>query len=316
MPAHFADQLLQAVEEKSSATCVGIDPVYGRLPADIAEQAGLADPDSAESALDAVLEFCRRIIHLVSPYVPAVKINSAFFERYYGEGVDGYYQLIQEAAAQGLMVIGDCKRADIGHSSGMYARAHLGDAGFSDRVDLVAPDAVTVNPYFGWDGVKPFAEVACDEGRGVFILVQTSNPSAEDIQGLTLEGGMRVGERIGVLVNEWAGDPAYLGDRGYSCLGAVISPRDAESTMKLRALMPHCIFLVPGFGAQGRSADAVSQCFKADGTGALITASRSVIYAYEDETYRERFASDWERCVEQSCKDLVATVGTPRAIPV
>lgn len=316
MPQHFADRLLQAIEEKKSPTCVGIDPDYGRLPADIASQPGLNDASRVDSALDAVLEFCRRIIHIVSPYVPAVKINSAFFERFYGEGVDGYYELVQEAAAQGLVVIGDCKRGDIGHSSAMYARAHLGDSEFSDRGDLVVPDAITVNPYFGWDGLKPFAEIARDEEKGIFILVQTSNPSAEQVQGLTLEGGMRVGERIGVMVNEWAGAPEFMGTRGYSCLGAVVSPRDTESTMKMRALMPNCIFLVPGFGAQGQSAEAVSHCFKADGTGALITASRSVIYAYEETKYLELYASEWEKCVEQACKDLVAAVGTPKAVPV
>ena len=309
MSAHFADRLIERIRQKGVPACVGLDPVYSRLPAAIAEQRDLDDETDVEASLDAVLEFCRRIIGMVAPIVPAVKINSAFFERYYWDGVEGYYDLVQEAAAAGLMVIGDVKRGDIGHSSGSYAKAHLSDPEFATLDDLVAPDAVTVNPYFGIDGIKPFLETARESGdKGLFALVQTSNESAEDVQGLTLEGGMTVGERVGVLVNAWAGDEGLMGSSGYSCLGAVVSPRDEASTTKLRALMPNCIFLVPGFGAQGRTAEQVKPCFKADGTGALVNASRSVIYAYEDMKYLEMYTSEWEKCVEHACRDFVAAL--------
>ena len=309
MSAHFADRLIERIRQKGVPACVGLDPVYSRLPAAIAEQRDLNDETDVEASLDAVLEFCRRIIGMVAPIVPAVKINSAFFERYYWDGVEGYYDLVQEAAAAGLMVIGDVKRGDIGHSSGSYAKAHLSDPEFATLDDLVAPDAVTVNPYFGIDGIKPFLETARESGdKGLFALVQTSNESAEDVQGLTLEGGMTVGERVGVLVNAWAGDEGLMGSSGYSCLGAVVSPRDEASTAKLRALMPNCLFLVPGFGAQGRTAEQVKPCFKADGTGALVNASRSVIYAYEDMKYLEMYTSEWEKCVEHACRDFVAAL--------
>ena len=309
MSAHFADRLIERIRQKGVPACVGLDPVYSRLPAAIAEQRDLNDETDVEASLDAVLEFCRRIIGMVAPIVPAVKINSAFFERYYWDGVEGYYDLVQEAAAAGLMVIGDVKRGDIGHSSGSYAKAHLSDPDFATLDDLVAPDAVTVNPSFGIDGIRPFLETARESGdKGLFALVQTSNESAADVQGLTLEGGMTVGERVGVLVNAWAGDEGLMGSSGYSCLGAVVSPRDPASTTKLRALMPNCIFLVPGFGAQGRTAEQVKPCFKADGTGALVNASRSVIYAYEDMKYLEMYTSEWEKCVEHACRDFVAAL--------
>ena len=308
MSVHFADRLLSAIRQKGSPACVGIDPVYALLPADITAQSGLDDDTNTESSLDAILEFCRTIIRIVASQVPAVKINSAFFERYYAEGVEGYYSLVQEAADAGLVVIGDVKRGDIGHTSGFYARAHLSDPEFVNLAGQVAPDAVTVNAYFGMDGLRPFLDVARNEGRGVFALVQTSNESAVEIQGLTLDDGMKVSERVGLLVNNWAGDDGLVGSSGYSCLGAVVSPRDEASTIKLRALMPNCIFLVPGFGAQGRTAEQVRHCFKADGTGALVTASRSVIYAYDDMKYLEMYTSEWEKCVEHACRDFVAAL--------
>ena len=305
MSAHFADRLLAAIREKGSPACVGIDPVYARLPAEITGQGGMNDQNDVEGCIDAVLEFCRRVVAVVAPMVPAVKINSAFFEGFYWQGVEAYYDLVQEAAAAGLIVIGDVKRGDIGHSSGVYAQAHLGDPSFADLDDLVAPDAVTVNAYLGLDGLRPFLQTAREEDKGVIALVQTSNESAVEVQGLTLEGGMRVSERVGALVNAWAGDEGLIGDSGYSCLGAVVSPRDQDSTIKLRALMPNCIFLVPGFGAQGRTVEQIQPCFKADGTGALVNASRSVIYAYEDSKYLEMYASEWDKCVEAACRDFV-----------
>ena len=308
--AHFADRLIAAIDSKGTPACIGLDPVYSRLPADIAEQRELNDETDVEASLDAVLEFCRRVVHIVAPLVPAVKINSAFFERYYWEGIEGYYDLVQEAAAADLIVIGDTKRGDIGHSAGFYAQAHLSDPEFATLDELVAPDAVTVNPYFGIDGIRPFLETAREEAKGVFALVQTSNESAGDMQGLILEGGMKVCERLGVLVNTWAGDEGLIGSSGYSCLGAVVAPRDEATTTKLRALMPNCIFLVPGFGAQGRTPEQVKLCFKADGTGALVNASRSVIYAYQDTKYLEMYTSEWEKCVEHACRDFVAALKT------
>lgn len=310
MSAHFADRLLAAIRAKGAPVCVGLDPVYQRLPADLTARAGLDDARDLESVLDAVREFCRAVIRIVAPIVPAVKINSAFFERYYTDGVEAYFDLVREASAAKLIVIGDVKRADIGHSSGLYARGHLSDPDFAALDGLVAPDAITVNPYFGLDGIKPFLEVAREQSKGLFALVQTSNPSAIEVQGLTLADGTTVGERVAALVNTWAGGDGLLGDSGYSLLGAVVSPRDETSTRKLRAAMPNCMFLVPGFGAQGKTAEQIRNCFKPDGTGALVNASRSVLYAYEDTKYTQMYASQWERCVEHACRDFVAAVAS------
>lgn len=306
--SNFADRLTAAIREKGSATCVGIDPRYDRLPADITTQDGFDDPTDVESMIDAISEFCRCVIRIVAPLVPVIKINSAFFERYYWDGLEAYFHLVQEARSKGLIVIGDVKRADVGHSAEQYALGHLARPTFTDSFEEMIPDAITVNPYFGIDGVKPMIETARRDGKGLFVLVQTSNESAAEIQGLQLADGGTLVEHVARTVNTWAGDAGLVGQSGYSCIGAVASPRDAEGMARLRALMPNCIFLVPGFGAQGRKAEDIAPCFKPDGTGALVTASRSVLYAYENMKYIEMYTSEWEKCIEHACKDFVSAV--------
>jgi orotidine-5'-phosphate decarboxylase len=309
---NFADNLLTSIAEKRATVCVGIDPVFARLPSEINEDPEMNDENNSEVALDAIREFCRRVINIVAPHVPAVKINSAYFERYYSEGVFTYYELVEEAANRGLVVIGDVKRGDVGHTAEMYARSALCDPDFADLDDTVAPDAVTVNSYLGLDGVKPFIDVAASEGKGVFVLVRTTNPSASEIQDATLDDGRAVYELVGQQVDAWATGEGLIGEKGYSCVGAVVGAGDRDQTLKLRALMPHCLFLVPGWGAQGAEPDNVAACFKSDGTGALVSASRSVIYAYDQDVagmkYIEMYPSEWEKCVEQACKDFVADV--------
>ncbi|UCD28671.1 MAG: orotidine-5'-phosphate decarboxylase, partial [Planctomycetota bacterium] len=189
MPRNFADRLLSAIKAKRSPTCVGIDPVYSRLPAEISESGAFNDETDSESALDAILEFCRRVIKIVAPYVPVVKINSAFFERYYWEGMEAYFDLIQEADQAGLIVIGDCKRGDIGSTAQMYAKSSLAEPDFENLDNLTGPDAVTVSPYFGLDGIQSFLDIAREQDKGVFVLVHTSNESAAVIQNARLIGG-------------------------------------------------------------------------------------------------------------------------------
>ncbi|MFQ5489938.1 MAG: orotidine-5'-phosphate decarboxylase [Phycisphaerae bacterium] len=302
---HFADRLTQAIADKGTAACVGIDPVLSRLPEVIRCRCESEGSANAQATVDALVDFGRRIIQVVAPLVPAVKINSAFFEQYHWPGIRGYDDLVSHAKTSGLIVIGDVKRADIGHSSAAYAAAHLGDGPFEDLPGLQTPDAVTVNAYFGGDGVQPFVEQAKRRGKGVFALVQTSNESARQVQGLTLEGGLPLGEQMALLVSGWANDRDLIGQSGFSCLGAVVSPSGLEPTTRLRNLMPRCLFLVPGFGAQGRTVEQVRACFKPDGTGALVNASRSVIYAYQEPKYKQRGADAWERSVELACRDFV-----------
>lgn len=307
MPNNFADRLLKAIADKKTPAVIAVDPVYSRLPAEISEHRNMNDEADSEAALDAALEFCRRVIKVVAPLVPAIKLNSAYFERYYSEGIDGYYELVQEAAERNLVVIGDVKRGDIGPSSEMYARAHLAEPDFSDLEDIVAPDAVTVSGYFGIDAVKPFIDLCADpnDGKGVFVLVRTSNESAGSIQDVDLADGRKFYELMAAQVAQWAGESGTIGSRGYSSVGAVVSTRDAAAAAKMRSMMPQSILLVPGYGAQGMTAEDVAPFFKSDGSGALVVAGRSVIYAFEEAKYMEMYTSEWEKCIEHACRDFV-----------
>src|ERR1043165_1178197 len=214
--------MLEAIAKKKTPAIIALAPFYSRLPAVIAEHRELNDEADVEAALDASLEFCRQVIRVVSPLVPAVKINSAYFERYYSEGIEVYYELGQEAADRDLLVIGDVKRADIGPSSEMYARAHLAEPDFSNMEDVLAPDAVTVNGYFGIDGVKPFIDIARthEQGKGIFVLVRTSNESAADVQDVSLSDGRRFYELMATQVAQWAAESGTTGQRGDLSIGA------------------------------------------------------------------------------------------------
>lgn len=311
---HFADRLLEAIEVKNAAVCVGLDPVVEKLPAAIRRAHGLDGDRSAGGKAQvtetqrvagaAALEsFCLQVMEVVAPLVPAVKINIAFFERYGPAGVDAYERLVTRAHEMGLMAIGDVKRGDIGNTSLHYAEAHLDDTPVGR-----GPDAITISPYFGWDSVSPFVEAARRRQAGLFVLVQTSNPSAREVQDLRLEGGETVSGAVARLVAQWADAEGMIGARGFSLIGAVVSPRDVASTRRIRALMPHSLFLVPGFGAQGRTAEEVSHCFRPDGRGAIIAASRSVLFAYESSGTDAPAHVDWRLAVRQACVELIAQV--------
>ncbi len=289
MTEHFADRLLEAIAEKNAPVCVGVDPRFDRLPAALREGA-----ETPAEQCAAIGRFCSGVLEAVAPHVPAVKPQSAYFEAWGPLGVETYFRTVRRARELGLLVIGDVKRNDIGSTAEAYAAAHLAGPD--------APDAVTVNGYFGLDGLAPFLYVARDEGKGVFTLVRTSNPSAGQVQDFADAEGTKLFEHVGRLVATLGGDAELIGERGFSCLGAVVGatwPGEAEA---LRKLMPQQVFLVPGYGAQGGTAADCRPAFGEDGTGAIVNASRSVIYAFEDDQ------SDWQTAVAEAGKAFAADI--------
>jgi orotidine-5'-phosphate decarboxylase len=303
MPSHFADRLCDAVRSRKTSLIVGLDPVYGRLPAAIKSHRHMNDEFDADAAVDAIFDFCTQTMRIIAPMVPAVKINVAFFEKYLWEGIESYYSLITEADDLGLEVIGDVKRGDIGHTAKLYAAAHLQNPELAGLEDTLAPDAITINGYIGTDGIEPFAEMATKQGKGIFVLVRTSNPSAAEIQDFAGADGQAVYERVAEVVARIGDIPERVGTNGYSNIGMVVGGTAPEVTKVLRHKYGKVWFLVPGYGSQGATAaDCVRFC-KPDGTGALINASRSIIYAYERPQYKEQFGEDWKRCVEQAVID-------------
>lgn len=262
-------------KRKGSPICVGIDPVLERLPKAVTG----ADP------VERIKRWTLGVLQAVAPLVPVVKFQSACYERYGWRGVQACEELVVSAKAMGLIVILDAKRGDIGASSEHYAAGLLAGG--------QAADALTVNCYLGVDGLQPFIDVAARNGKGLFVLVRTSNPGGDALQGQKLADGRTVAESVAGIMA--AAGSRYVGSSGYSLLGAVVGATKPADAARLRQLMPQQVFLVPGFGAQGGSADDVRACFKPDGTGALITASRSILYAYEKDT-----VGVWTEAIERA----------------
>jgi len=303
MASHFADRLCDAVKTKKTSLIVGLDPVYSRLPSAIRSHRQMNDEFDAAAAVDAIFDFCTQAMRIVAPMVPAVKINIAFFEKYLWEGLETYYSLISEADELGLEIIGDVKRGDIGHTAAAYAAAHLENPELAGLEDNLAPDAITVNGYTGADGIEPFADMANKQGKGIFVLVRTSNPSAAEIQDFTDADGQAMYEKLAEVVAQIANKDERIGNYGYSNVGMVVGGTAPRVTTALRQKYDKVWFLVPGYGSQGaEAADCVRFC-KPDGTGALINASRSIIYAYEKPKYKGQFGDDWKRCIEQAVID-------------
>ena len=303
MANHFGDRICEAVKTKKTPLVVGLDPVYSRLPAQIKNQQDMNDEFDVSAAVDAIFTFSRKVLQLVSPLVPAVKLNIAFFEKYLWEGLENYYSLITEADDLGIEIIGDVKRGDIGHTAELYAQAHLQNPELTGLEDILAPDAITVNGFAGADGIIPFADIANAQGKGIFVWVRASNPSAQIIQDFANAEGLKMYEKFAEVVGEIASDPARIGSTGYSNVGMVVGGTGGSDTKALREKYPHSWFLVPGFGSQGATAaDCVRFC-KSDGTGALISTSRSIIYAYEKPQYKDQFGDDWEKCIVQAVTD-------------
>jgi orotidine-5'-phosphate decarboxylase len=292
VPTNFADRLLAAIERKGSPVCVGIDPRGDRLPDALATGAADADRQLAKIA-----EFCWQVLNVVAPIVPAVKPQSAYFEAYGPAGVEAYFQVVRWAHELGLLVIGDVKRGDIGSTAEAYARAHLaGD----DK-----PDAVTVNGYLGADGLEPFFDVCRREGKGVFVLVRTSNPGGARVQDFQSADGTRLYQHVAELVAECGAAGGLVGERGLSSVGAVVGATWPDEARQLRRIMPQQPFLVPGYGAQGASAEDCAAAFRPDGTGAIVNASRSVLYAHQREEYA---AMDWRDAVRAAAADFARDI--------
>lgn len=280
---HFADRLLDAIERKGAPICVGIDPVFSKLPEPLRE---------TQTPLESIRAFCVEVMRAVAPHAPIVKFQSACFERYHAPGVQLLEDLMRVAGELQLLVILDAKRGDIGSSAQHYAAATLAQA-----------DATTINAWCGADGIAPFLAAAAAAGKGLFPWVRASNPSSDAFQGLKLEDGRTVSEALAQIVAEAGSAANAIGKRGYSLLGAVVGATKPDDAARLRDMMPRQIFLVPGFGAQGGTADDVRACFKSDGTGALVTASRSITYAFAGTD-----ADDWRVPIAAAAADMARQI--------
>jgi orotidine-5'-phosphate decarboxylase len=298
----FGDRLFEAIEKKGSAICVGIDPIYEMLPDKIAGEAAGRDANDSEAAIDAIFAFTTAVLRIVAPHVACVKFQSAYFEKYLWEGVEAYYSLVQEAADLDLLVIGDVKRGDIGSTASAYAAAHLAEPPFDEHDDIRVPDAITVNPMLGLDTLEPFVQTAKDYSKGLFVLVRTSNPGSAELQDVKLEDGRTWSEMLADKLHVIASQPALMGTSGWSSIGAVVGATQTHTMQSIRKRLPQSYFLLPGYGAQGATAEMTRAAF-VDGKGAIVSASRSILYAHREKRYSE-ISGDWEKCVERAVLEM------------
>lgn len=281
---NFADKLNAAIQAKNSVVCVGLDPRLEQIPEAILKRAQEKHADPFEAAANAFLEFNKGIIDAIQDMVPAVKPQIAFYEQYGFHGMWAFEETCKYAKKKGLLVLADAKRGDIGSTAEAYAHAFLGEVeAFGELLPApIQADALTVNAYLGFDGIRPFLKVAETQGKGIFVLVKTSNPSSGDLQDrVTADEGISIAQLMAHFVEAWGND--CIGESGYSCVGAVVGATFPKEAAKLRKLMPESIFLVPGYGAQGGDAEDVKACFNSDGLGALVNSSRGVIFAYQKQ---------------------------------
>ncbi|MGN6725778.1 MAG: orotidine-5'-phosphate decarboxylase [Tepidisphaeraceae bacterium] len=293
----FIDRLIAAVRDKRSPICVGMDPILDSFPAALKPK----DARDLDACVDAVFDFCSGALKAVAPIAPVVKFQSAYFEKFLWQGVEAYYSLVQEAKSLGLLVIGDVKRGDIGSTSEAYAAAHLADLEFHGLDDAATPDAITLNPYLGLDTLEPFLQVCRDEAKGVFVLVRTSNPGSKDLQDQKMETGETLSEMLAGKLQTLAAAAPLMGQHGYSNLGAVVGATQSHTMQSLRQRLPSSYFLLPGYGTQGATADMTRAAFDERGLGALVSASRSVLYP-------KSAGPDWQSAIAAAAETMRSEV--------
>lgn len=275
------DTLINKIIEKKNPTVAGLDPKLDYVPEDMKQAAFSEYGENFTGAAQAILQFNKTLIDALCDIVPAVKPQCAYYEMYGIEGMRCLYETIRYAQKNGMYVILDAKRGDIGATSEAYARAYLGETkiGGSSAAAFDA-DCLTVNPYLGTDGIAPFVRQCSEHEKGIFVLVKTSNQSSGELQDLK-SGGRYIYEHMADLVKQWGAD--LIGTHGYSSVGAVVGATYPEQAEVLRKIMPHTYFLVPGYAAQGGKAEDVAKSFNRDGLGAIVNASRSIMCAYQKQ---------------------------------
>ncbi len=281
------DKLIERIIETENPTVVGLDPKLDFIPKHIQEK--------HTSVTDMFLEFNKAIIDSIYDLVPAVKPQIAMYEEYGIKGLECYIETVAYAKSKGLLVIGDAKRGDIASTAKSYSLGHLGKEHFS-------VDFLTVNPYMGYDSVEPFEEEMGKFDRGLFLLVKTSNPLSFQIQNLELKDGRMVYEEVAKLTAEWGAK--FMGNYGYSSVGAVVGATHKEELEHIRSLVPNVFFLVPGYGAQGGTAEDVACAFDENGLGAIVNSSRGIIAAYKNEKYKEYGEEKFAEASRQAVIDM------------
>ena len=299
------DKLITKIKATDAPIVVGLDPMLSYIPNYIKEAAFKEFGETLEGAAEAVWQYNKGIVDATFDLIPAVKPQVAMYEQFGIPGMMAFHKTVQYCKEKGLIVIGDIKRGDIGSTSAAYATGHIGKVTIgSNTYEPFGEDFVTVNPYLGTDGIKPFVDVCKENDKGLFILVKTSNPSSGEFQDRLIDG-RPLYEHMGEKVAEWGAD-CMSGD--YSNVGAVVGATYPEQGKILRKLMPKTFILVPGYGAQGGKGKDLAYFFNADGLGAIVNSSRGIIAAYKQEAYAKFGETGYADAARQAVLDMKADI--------
>ena len=280
------NKLVDKIKKTNAPVVVGLDPMMSYLPEHITKKAFDEFGETLEGAAEAIWQYNKGIIDATYDLIPAVKPQIAMYEQ---------------------VVIGDVKRGDIGSTSAAYATGHLGKVQVGSKTySLFDEDFATVNPYLGTDGIKPFVDVCKEENKGLFILVKTSNPSSGEFQDRLIDG-RPLYEWVGKQVAKWGED--HMGD-DYSYIGAVVGATYPEMGKVLRQIMPKSYILVPGYGAQGGTAEGLKPYFNENGLGAIVNSSRGIICAYKQEQYAKFGAENYADASRQAVIDMIEDINS------
>lgn len=302
------NQLVSKIQKTGAPIVVGLDPMMKFVPEHIQKKAFSEYGETLEGAAEAIWQYNKGIVDAVYDLIPAVKPQIAMYEQFGISGLQAFKKTVDYCKEKGLVVIGDIKRGDIGSTSTAYAVGHLGKVQVgSNQFSGFDEDFVTVNPYLGSDGVKPFIDVCKEEKKGIFVLVKTSNPSSGEFQDRLIDG-KPLYELVGAMVDQWGSE--VMGD-SYSYVGAVVGATYPEMGKVLREIMPKAYILVPGYGAQGGKGKDLVHFFNKDGLGAIVNSSRGIIAAYQQDAYKEKYSpenyADASRAAVLAMKEDIAS---------
>lgn len=295
------NQLIEKIQKTQAPIVVGLDPMMKYVPGQIQKAAFAEYGETLEGAAEAIWQYNKGIVDAIYDLVPAVKPQIAMYEQFGIPGLIAYQKTVKYCKEKGLVVIGDVKRGDIGSTAEAYAVGHLGKVNVGSQSFYgFDEDFVTVNPYLGSDGVKPFIKVCQEEKRGIFVLVKTSNPSSGEFQDRLIDG-KALYEIVGEKVAEWGQE--CMGDT-YSYVGAVVGATYPEQGRILRKVMPKAFILVPGYGAQGGKGADLVHFFNEDGLGAIVNSSRGIIAAFQQEKYAKYGEANYAEASRAAVLDM------------
>lgn len=281
------DNLIEKIKQTNNPTVMGLDPRYEMLPKCVTSKYS----QDLEGVAKAIIEYNKALIDATCDIIPAVKPQIAFYEMFGIPGMEAFKETCQYAKEKGMVVIADIKRGDIGSTAQGYSNAFLGKTPIGEKEESIYDvDFVTVNPYMGTDCIKPFLEDCKKYGKGIFVLVKTSNPSSGELQDLKLENDKEVYAQVAELVEKWGEE--LQGENEYSSIAAVVGATYPEQLKQIRTIAPHTYFLIPGYGAQGGKANDIALGFDSNGLGGIVNASRSLMCAYKSDRWKDKYTEE------------------------